>query len=105
MSSNGWPHGAYIRARRKALGLTQTALAREARVTPAMINRLESGQRRSRPPLLRDLADALQVSQADLLESAGYRAEAEYSRTRQGNQTSPDPLAQARYALGAAHIL
>jgi hypothetical protein len=69
-----------------------------------MISRLESGQRRGRPPLLRDLAAALQVSQAELLERAGYRTEAEYARTQEGTQASPDPLTQVRYAVGAAPI-
>jgi transcriptional regulator with XRE-family HTH domain len=100
MAETPGAHGSYIRARRKALGLTQAALAREARVTPAMINRLESGQRHGRPPLLRQLADALQVSPAELLERAGYRTEAEDART----QAAPDPLARVRYAVGAAPL-
>ena len=104
MSSNTWTHGAYIRAHRVALGLSQSALAREARVTVAMINRLESGQRRGRPPLLRDLADALQVPQAELLERAGYQTEADYSRAQESTQETPDQLAQFRYALGAAPL-
>jgi predicted transcriptional regulator len=48
MSSHTWTHGAYIRAHREALGLSQAALARAARVTTAMINRLESGRRPGR---------------------------------------------------------
>jgi transcriptional regulator with XRE-family HTH domain len=104
MAETHGAHGSFIRARREALGLTQAGLAREARVTPAMINRLESGQRRGRAPLLRDLADALQVPQAELLERAGYGTEAEYARTQEGNQASPDPLARVRYAVGAAPI-
>ena len=104
MAESHWPHGAYIRTRRMALGLSQPALAREARVTAAMISRLESGQRRGRPPLLRDLADALQVPQAELLEHAGYRSEAEYARTQESTQASPNPLTGVRYAVGAAPI-
>lgn len=104
MAETPGAHGSYIRTRRAALGLSQAALAREARVTPAMINRLESGQRRGRASLLCQLADALQVSQADLLERAGYRSEAEYARTQEGNQASPDPLTRVRYAVGAAPI-
>jgi transcriptional regulator with XRE-family HTH domain len=104
MAESPWPHGAYIRTRRMALGLSQPALAREARVTVAMISRLESGQRRGRPPLLRDLADALQVPQAELLERAGYQTEADYSRAQESTQEAPDRLAQLRYALGAAPL-
>jgi transcriptional regulator with XRE-family HTH domain len=94
-----WNHGAYIRARREALGYSQPALARAARVTPAMINRLESGQRRGRPPLLRAVADALQVPPAELLERAGYAAEARYWRERDEGLTTPDPIAQLRHAV------
>jgi transcriptional regulator with XRE-family HTH domain len=100
MSSNRpWNHGNYIRARREALGFSQPALARAARVTPAMINRLESGQRRGRPPLLRAVADALQVPPAELLERAGYAAEARYWREREEGLDTPDPIGQLRNAV------
>jgi len=98
-STKPWNHGNYIRARREALGLSQPALARAARVTPAMINRLESGQRRGRPPLLRAVADALQVPPAELLERAGYAAEARYWRERDEGLETPDPIAQLRNAV------
>src|SRR5579885_3421673 len=98
-SSEPWNHGNYIRARREALGFSQPALARAARVTPAMINRLESGQRRGRPPLLRAVADALQVPPAELLERAGYTAEARYWREREEGLDTPDPIAQLRNAV------
>ncbi len=67
-----WTHGAYIRARRTALGLTQVQVARVARVTPSAVNRLESGRRRGRPALLRALAEALHVPASALLQPAGY---------------------------------
>src|SRR3954452_18834666 len=99
MSSKPWNHGLYIRARREALGFSQPALARAARVTPAMINRLESGQRRGRPPLLRAVADALQVPPAELLERDGDAAEARYWRERDEGLETPDPIAQLRNAV------
>jgi transcriptional regulator with XRE-family HTH domain len=104
MSSHTWTHGAYIRAHRVALGLSQAALARAARVTVAMISRLESGQRRGRPPLLRDLADALQVPQAELLEHAGYGAEAAYWRAQDVEVRSPDPLTELQRTVEALRL-
>src|ERR671932_499273 len=98
-TDQAWNHGAYIRARRLALGLSQPARARAARVTPAMINRLESGQRRGRPPLLRALADALQVQQSDLLERAGYTAEARYWREQEAGIEREDPVSRFRAAV------
>jgi transcriptional regulator with XRE-family HTH domain len=99
MNSEHWSHGAYIRARRRALGLSQPGLARAARVTAAMINRLESGQRRGRPPLLRALADAPEVPQSELLERAGYTAEAAYWRKQEGGTERIDPLTLLRAAV------
>jgi transcriptional regulator with XRE-family HTH domain len=99
MNSERWSHGAYIRARRQALGLSQPGLARAARITPAMINRLESGQRRGRPPLLRTLADALQVPQSELLERAGYVAEAGYWREQEAGIEQEDPVSRFRAAV------
>ena len=99
MNSERWSHGAYIRARRQALGLSQPGLTRAARITPAMINRLESGQRRGRPPLLRTLADALQVPQSELLERAGYVAEARYWREQEGGIERTEPMDRLRAAV------
>src|SRR5215213_9876807 len=104
MGINGWPHGAYIRIRREALGLSQAALAREARVTAAMINRLESGARRGRPPLLRAVAAALEVPPSELLDRAGYMAEAQYWRAREDAPQSADPLVHFQYALDALQM-
>jgi transcriptional regulator with XRE-family HTH domain len=92
-------HGTYIRGRREALGLSQVELARAARVTPAMINRLESGNRRGRPPLLRLVAEALEVPASDLLQRAGYAAEAQYWHERDSVREARDPLAQCLNSL------
>jgi DNA-binding transcriptional regulator YiaG len=67
-----WTHGAYIRALRIALRLTQSQVAWAARVTPSMVNRLEVGRRRGRPPILRQVATALGVPASELLQRAGY---------------------------------
>ncbi len=88
MKYSQWTHGAYIRARRKALGLSQNALARRAGITPSMINRLETGYRRGRPRVLSAVATALQLPVADLLERAGYVAEASHWRERSADVTS-----------------
>jgi transcriptional regulator with XRE-family HTH domain len=99
MSSDPRPHAAFIRARREALGLSQVELARAARITPAMVSRLESGQRRGRSPMLRALAEALNVPAAELLERAGYGSEAQYWRERQADAEQPDPIAHLRSAV------
>src|SRR5438094_692155 len=99
MNSDRWSHGTFIRARREALGLSQPALARAARITPAMISRLEGGHRRGRPPMLRALAEALEVPAAELLERAGYTGEADYWRERQAGVEAPDSLGQLRNAV------
>ena len=94
-----WEHGQFIRARREALQLSQLGLARAARVTSAMINRLESGQRRGRPPVLRAVAEALQVPEAELLERAGYLGEAGYWREHARLQESSELMDQVERAL------
>lgn len=101
MAERLWPHGAYIRTRRMALGLSQPALAREARVTAAMISRLESGQRRGRPPLLRVIAAALQVPASELLARAGFDSEARYWREQEGAPQALDPLVRFEHAVSA----
>jgi transcriptional regulator with XRE-family HTH domain len=83
-------HGPYIRARREVLGLSQNALARRARVSPSTIHRLEAGHRRGRPPILYAVAAALQLPVDDLLDRAGYLAEARYWRERRADAVSPD---------------
>src|SRR5690348_1686256 len=104
MAETHGAHGAYIRARRQTLGLSQPALAREARVTPAMINRLESGQRRGRPPLLRMIAAALQVPASELLARAGYVHEAQYWQAQESTSQAPDPLVRLQSVVAALHL-
>src|SRR3954454_21066804 len=99
MGTNGWPHGAYIRTRREALGLSQAALAREARVPAPMINRLESGLRRGRPPWLRVIAAALQVPASELLAQAGFTSEARYWRAQESAPQALDPLVRFEHVV------
>src|SRR5207248_10716027 len=99
MQSPRYPHGAYIRAQRLALGLSQPALARAARITPAMISRLETGHRRGRPPMLRALAEALEVPVVELLRQAGYLSEAIYWAQRQEDSEHPQPRPSVQYAV------
>jgi transcriptional regulator with XRE-family HTH domain len=101
MSSHERTLGPYVRARRAARGLTQSDLARLVRVTPQIINRLESGKCRGRPPALRDIAEALQIPASELLARAGYAAEAEYWRAHPATPEPSDPLARFRDAVGA----
>lgn len=58
--------GERIRTARTGQGLTQSALARKAELTPAAIWQMESGQREPSAGSLRKLAEALEVS-ADYL--------------------------------------
>lgn len=58
-----------IKAKRKVKGLTRSDLARAAKVTPAYITQLETGERKN-PSLdvLKRLAKALGVPVTELLE-------------------------------------
>ena len=58
--------GKRIEMRRRALGLTQEALAERADVTTQFVSYAESGKRAMRPENLRRIANALSVS-ADYL--------------------------------------
>jgi transcriptional regulator with XRE-family HTH domain len=65
-----------LREARQRRGLSQRALARASRVNPAIVSRLESGERGpSGPDQVRALIDALQLDRATadaLLASAGF---------------------------------
>ncbi len=52
-------------------GLSQARLAARAGVDPSTVNQIERGAREASPATLRKLADALDVSLAELLEEAG----------------------------------
>src|SRR5947209_16637160 len=65
--------GAFIRERRRALGLTQSQLGDRVGWVQERISLLEHGKYDTPSlPLLAGLAEALEVEQAELLASAGY---------------------------------
>lgn len=59
-----------LRRRRKELGLSQEELGARAKIQMADISRYESGSRDPRITTLARLADALDMSIADLLEGS-----------------------------------
>ena len=67
---------ALLRTYREASGLSQRALARAAQINPAIISRMESGDRGpSGPAQVRAIAEALALDEQggdDLLTSAGF---------------------------------
>ncbi len=65
---------ARIKERRNRLGITQTQLAKAARLTPAAISQFESGARKPAFDTLSSLADALKVTTDYLLgkKEQGY---------------------------------
>ena len=65
---------ARIKERRSRLGMTQTQLARAAKLTPAAISQFESGARKPAFDTLSSLADALKVTTDYLLgkKEQGY---------------------------------
>lgn len=64
--------GAYVRAKREAVGLSQRQLAAEAGVSFSNISRLESGFHAApSPELLKNIADVLDVDLAELLSYRG----------------------------------
>lgn len=65
---------ARIKARRDKLGMTQTQLAKAAKLTPAAISQFESGARKPAFDTLSSLADALKVTTDYLLgkKQQGY---------------------------------
>ena len=60
--------GRTLRARRKALGMSQEALAEAARVSSSYVSQLERGRRSPTLHVLESLARGLGVTVADLLE-------------------------------------
>lgn len=61
--------GRRVRHLRSARGLTLDALGRAVGVTPSLLSLVENGRREPRLALLRSLADALEVTVADLLDA------------------------------------
>lgn len=69
--------GAYIRARRQSLGLTQTQLGKRLGYYQERISAIERGTYGMPSlPACADLADALEVGLGELIEAAGYSLQA-----------------------------
>jgi transcriptional regulator with XRE-family HTH domain len=56
-----------LRVLRERSGMSKAELAGRAAVSPALITRLENGERQCTPSVMRKLAEALQVSQVALM--------------------------------------
>jgi transcriptional regulator with XRE-family HTH domain len=65
---------------REARGLSQVKLAARADVDPSTVNQIERGAREASPATLRKLAEALDVSIAELIEDASPKVSAPRSR-------------------------
>jgi transcriptional regulator with XRE-family HTH domain len=64
----------HLKRLRTEKGLSQAKLAALADVDPSTVNQIERGAREASPATLRKLADALDVSIAELLEDAAPKA-------------------------------
>lgn len=65
--------GGALRASREALGVTVSALAYRAGLTPAVLERIESGQADPRLTVVIRLAQSMRLPLPDLLRDAGRR--------------------------------
>lgn len=66
--------GEFIRERRLAKGLSKRQLAEKAGISHSEVHRIENGERQNPSvPMLVALADALGISQDDILVMAGYK--------------------------------
>lgn len=65
--------GEEVRDRRKALGLSQIALAHEAEIHPNVVGRLERGEYNPTIALLEQLIKPLRVALSDLIAGAEKR--------------------------------
>ena len=65
--------GEEVRARRKALGFSQIALAHEAEIHPNVVGRLERGEYNPTVALLELLIKPLRVALSDLIADAERR--------------------------------
>ena len=65
--------GFYIREHREKLKISRRALSELANISHTEIYRLENGKRKNpSPPLLKSIANALNVRYEDIMEAAGY---------------------------------
>lgn len=63
----------FIKERREKLNISKRKLSELSNVSHTEIQRLENGQRKNpSPPLLKSIANALNVRYEDIMEAAGY---------------------------------
>lgn len=95
------PIGHRIRARRRELGRTQTALAAAAGISPSYLNLIEHDRRRVGGAVLRRLADALEIDPQTLSGASESRVLAELE------QIGADPVVAGQGFTGedAAQLL
>lgn len=63
----------FIKEHREKLNISMRKLAELSNISPTEIHRLETGKRKNpSPPLLRSIANALNVRYEDIMEAAGY---------------------------------
>ena len=63
----------FIKEHREKLKISKRKLSELSNISTTEIRRLENGQRKNpSPPLLRSIANALNVRYEDILEAAGY---------------------------------
>lgn len=60
-------YGAAIRYHRQVAGLTLTALSAKAKVSVGYLSKLENDLRDARPPVLKRIADALELPVRELM--------------------------------------
>lgn len=65
----------FIKERREKLNISKRKLSELSNVSHTEIQRLENGQRKNpSPPLLKSIANALNVRYEEIMEAAGYLA-------------------------------
>jgi transcriptional regulator with XRE-family HTH domain len=74
--------GATIRARRKALGLSQTELGRRVGITFQQIQKYERGTNRVSASTLYEIAETLAMPVAEFFPASGKRKQDDLSRKR-----------------------
>ncbi len=63
-------NGAAIRYHRQVAGWTLAVLSQRAKVSASYLSKLENGAAKATPPVLRRIADALDLSVRDLMPEA-----------------------------------
>ncbi|SDG74969.1 helix-turn-helix domain-containing protein [Roseospirillum parvum] len=97
------PVGHRLRARRRALGQTQAALAQRAGISPAYLNLIEHNKRAIGGALLRRLAEALEMPPGDLSGEAESRLLADLREIAADPLFAGEPLEAAEMTAALTH--